>query len=276
MKGFAPFKFIQINTDMANNIEIKFIDQTKKNYKSESICELFNNVPKDELFEFTIDYIYDTEFEIKNGFDWNSHLKDEDPFECDVYYQTTKIGTIQLVKFKNETFFNVIYAIPIEHKFTMTEFSPFDPYYYVSHFENKFLKSTFELGYAHPGREQRKCICEQKKDHNCTFSFSFNAIVIENDHPNFLMIRGKPELEEGEFTLDPNPTISFKDYQLRAAGFEDAFKGLLLLHFIINDIGIDYLLKMLADDDADDTVDTDDTYDNDSLDRYNNNVCNVI
>lgn len=224
-----------------NNLEIKLTNQDVDNEQIQEIQKSFNEVLNVNLIKFTLDYIYDIKLNHMDGFDWDSHLINNQPFDCDVYFQSIKIGTIQLISFKGKKFINIIYATPFKHKLMMTEFNPGDRYYWVSRFESDHLKCKFELGYAHPSKNDHGCVCQRKTDYDCDFSYTFNAIALENDVLNFVKIENKkPEEHDVEIVAGFDNKFSFEGYKLKEANFEDALKSLLLLHIVINKLDGEY------------------------------------
>ena len=218
------------------NLVLKFANSNDDS-KGTSICELFNKVSKNDLSKFTLDFIYDMEFQCKNNFDWNNYLSTEEPYECEIYYQSIKIGTIQFLHLKDKHFFNVIYEKTIEHTEIITEFDICDPYYHVSQFTHDNIKTMFQLGYNHHSNEinKGKCFaCHGQKKFNCIFSCSFNAIVLDYGYLNFIQINRNDWLPDGHEIEYQVSEGNFFNYKLKEATFEDSIKSLLLIHLIVN------------------------------------------
>lgn len=141
-----------------------------------------NNLPKDKL----------TQYELKSypKFNWADYLKNEKDFKYDIYSDSQKIGTIELISRNNQKIFNITYEMPIKHDIFITEYDIDDNYFHVSELGGH----QFAIGINHPFQNilnaplNGKHLQHNKSYVSQQFSYVLNAIVADNNKLNFINI----------------------------------------------------------------------------------------
>jgi hypothetical protein len=200
---------------------------------SNQINLILKHVSSLDLDELMI-YVSTYDLNLMSKFDWEHHLQNEPNFECDVVFQSVKIGTIKLINFKEYKLFDVVYSKPIKHEVHTIEYDPYDGHYKVSAFDHNGLEFYYEAGIKHPFKSDWRIRHKIYANYDCPFNYTFNAIVLDNNKLNFISIFNKEKLEEGELSRDPYPNDAFHGYHLEPATIESAFKSLLLLHLVVD------------------------------------------
>jgi len=202
----------------------------------------FNTKTTDKLPGAIVSYLNhryrSCSLKIEPGTVLKASLESQMAFECDVHYQGTRIGTIQLLTLGNSkdkiTLYHVTYVYPIKYLSTLQKYEySREKQFLMGIFQRREIHYQFELGFKHPERDPTyysERIFLDRKEHTGDFTYSFNAVVRGGlaDPIQFVTLP-MDRSETNHYVINNTSEIVASE-----AEFEDAVGSLLMLHLIVS------------------------------------------